>query len=127
MEGKRIYKRARKMAIAQIKQCEQMRNVLPANSQNDNDGMKVARKWITAIDRARIDLEESKPETAEAISIYIFEPVEVGKEEAREKVLRKACISEPTFYRWREEFVQRVMMAAIELGVLNVYEKESRS
>ncbi len=84
------------------------------------------RDWVWAVESAYGMLEKSEPEKARLMERYfgLKEPVLYRSAPRRRALLIAAelGISEPTFYKWREDCVLAVVSAAIQAGLLIPYD-----
>lgn len=104
---------------------------LPSNTGlfSDITGNSAARladdagqKWVWAIERALKAFEWCSPERAVMMRrYYALEGERLKKRVAREKLMSELCIEYTTFYEWRREIVEAVLMGALQKGAVKLY------
>lgn len=81
--------------------------------------------WVRAIDEARAYFKAEYP-IKERFMVRLFglETPLPRNQPARERMLRlgmELCIAESTLYKWREDVLEVVLYAAIEVGVVRIF------
>ncbi len=88
--------------------------------------VRAAKGWVWAVESAHAMLEKSEPEKAALMEKYFgLRAPAVHPGAPRRRAIHIAAqlgISEPTFYKWREDCVLAVVSAAIQAGLLVPYE-----
>lgn len=87
-----------------------------------NEDVKRMQGWVWAIEQARSLLERESPLKAELMDLLFFTDTGDTPSDCcrrRDDLAEQLHVSEATLYRWRDDIMQLVMAAAIEVGVLS--------